>query len=112
MTGSRLFAALLLVRSDVGGHSSPEDLIDHQVRVFTALDEADAQRRAFELGKAEEQSYLNEAGETVSWRFIGTHDVKELLTPDLTDGTEVFSWLTGPTDALEVSWPTEPPITQ
>jgi hypothetical protein len=85
------FAAVLLLSSEVRDASGEIPLVDHQVRLIHAVDAEDAYQRARELGEAAQHAYLNEAGETVSWHFVGVYQLQELADPPA-HGTEVYSW--------------------
>ena len=106
------YAAVLVIRSHVGGNTNAAPLLDHQVRLLRATDAEAAYERALVLGAAEAHSYLNAEGETVTWEFAGLHDLAELLADDLDDGVEVYSWRTAgriedailPKDRLAVFW--------
>jgi hypothetical protein len=65
--------------------------VDHQVLLIRAVDAEDPFRRAQDLGAAAEHTYLNQLGDTVSWRFAGLYQLQELLAPP-DDGVEVYSW--------------------
>jgi len=48
-------------------------------------------RRACELGRHDEHSYRNDAGEDVTWRFVGLAELVELDDTELRDGSEILS---------------------
>ncbi len=91
---SRWYTGILVMRACVDGEWHDESMLDHQVRLIRAADPETAYLRALALGAAEVHSYLNADGRTVSWEFVGLGELQELLSDHLTDGVEVFSWLT------------------
>lgn len=66
------------------------DLYMDQVHVFLAADWRDAMARALEIGRGEEDEYVNANGHLLAWCF------KEILTldiigPSIADGAEIHS---------------------
>jgi len=92
MSEESWYLAVLVVESSVGD-SAGEPLIDLQHRLVRAAAAEDAYRRALELGASAEHAYDNAYGETVSWKFAGLHDLRELDDQDLAHGAEVYSRL-------------------
>ena len=87
----RWFAAVVMLSSGPPSGAAEVPLVDHQVLLIRAVDAEDAFRRAQELGSAAEHTYLNQLGDTVSWRFVGLYQLQEL--PEAPgDGVEVYSW--------------------
>ena len=94
MTNSpRWYVAVLVVRSKVADGSLEVPLVDLQYRLVRAADPEAAYSRALELGQAEGQSYRNAEGATVTWEFMGLHDLREVDDAELSDGVEVYSHL-------------------
>lgn len=84
------YGAQLRFRSHGGG---AESLLDNSVRLIRAPDDATARLRAEAVGREAEHSYLNEDGETVSWRFEGVVALHSIDEDVLEHGVEVFSRL-------------------
>ena len=92
-----IYFACLAFESDVDGDSAG-GLVEESVVLIYAADRAHAAAKAAALGPAREHSYLNDAGETVTWRFAGVVNVQAFCEPALTDGAEVYSrmdWTAG-----------------
>jgi hypothetical protein len=96
------FIALLVLKSTIEGDSSADSLIDVQYRLLSADSPEGAYGRALQLGAAAEHDYLNGAGETVAWRFLGLRDLREILDGAPSDGAEVYSELTEAGDEIVV----------
>ncbi len=91
MTDSlRWYVAVLIVRIRVNG-SDGEPLTDRQIRLIHATDPEEAFNRALVLGAQENRSYLNGAGETVRWEFLGLADLDLLQAPAPGDEVEIYS---------------------
>jgi hypothetical protein len=75
-------------RCEVAG--KPTDSIDIQVRYFATGTAAEIEER---LRSQETVSYLNGAGETVSWPFVAVLAIEPFGTP--LDGREVVGFITG-----------------
>ena len=84
------YGAQLRFRSEGGGSDS---LIESSIRLIRAPDDATARVRAEAVGREAEHSYLNEDGETVSWRFEGVVALHSIDEDVLEHGVEVFSRL-------------------
>jgi hypothetical protein len=93
MAKKRLFVAVLVLQSRVG-EQDDKPIVDHQVRLIRALNVKAAYARALEFGKAENASYKNQVGQTVTWEFLGLAELDRLDENQLRDGGEVFSWRT------------------
>jgi hypothetical protein len=87
------YVAELIVFCRVGKSRKGRTLYDRQVKVLQASTREAAYRRALELGKKENHSYRNPAGERVFWRFVGLGNLEELLDKKISDGTEIYSRL-------------------
>lgn len=60
------------------------------IHLIRAESREEAFAQAEELGKAQECSYLNSDGATVSWKYIGMENLEELTTKRLTGGMEIW----------------------
>ncbi|MCB0430125.1 MAG: DUF4288 domain-containing protein [Flavobacteriales bacterium] len=90
------FTARIIYRIVTGkGEHAPQ--FDEQLRLIRARDKASAFEKASRLGHKEQDSFSNHKGETVEWRFVGVAELTHLGT--LTDGAELTSSITEPTDA-------------
>jgi len=87
------YVAEIIVRCRIGKSSKSKSLYDRQVKVLRASTHEAAYQRALELGKEENQSYKNSAGQKVFWKFVGLGDLEELHDENIIDGTEIFSRL-------------------
>jgi hypothetical protein len=87
------YVAEVIVRCRAGKASKRRTLYDRQIKVLRAATDELAYERALELGRAENHSYKNSAGEKVSWEFLGLGNLEELLEKTISDGTEIHSRL-------------------
>ena len=87
------YVAEVIVRCRVGKASRRRTLYDRQIKVLRAATDELAYERGLELGRAENHSYKNSAGERVSWEFLGLGNLEELLEKTISDGTEIHSRL-------------------
>ncbi|HKR05834.1 MAG TPA: DUF4288 domain-containing protein [Bacteroidia bacterium] len=62
---------------------------DEQLRLIEASEPGTAFIKARSLGKSEEDSFLNEKGENVTWEFIDVTDVQPLN--ELRHGAEIYT---------------------
>jgi len=60
------------------------------IYVFRSTDFDDAFRRAIDIGRSQEKSYLNDANESVEWRLKEIISL-DLIRPQSLDGAEVYS---------------------
>lgn len=86
---SRLYAAVLVHASASSGSDYPP-LYSETVTLVRADSMSHAEKRAREFGRAEETSYLNEAGEVITWTFKHLIDVSE-VSEELGDGVDVYT---------------------
>jgi uncharacterized protein DUF4288 len=93
MAKKRLFVAVLVLQSRVGDQDD-NPIVDHQVRLIRALNAKAAYARALELGEAENATYQEPGGQSVTWEFLGLAELDRLDESQLRDGGEVFSWRT------------------
>ena len=89
----RWHVAEIIVQCKVGKASKRKTLYDRQIKVLRASNEDMAYKRALELGKAENHSYKNSAGEKVSWEFLGLGNLEILQEKRISHGTEIYSRL-------------------
>jgi len=87
------YVAEIIVRCRVGKSSKRETLYDRQIKVLRATTDEAAYERAVQLGRAENHSYKNSAGETVFWEFVGLGNLEVLHEKRISDGTEIHSRL-------------------
>ncbi len=87
------YVAELIVCCRVGKSPKGKTLYDRQVKVLRASSHEAAYQRALELGKEENHSYKNSAGEKVFWRFTGLGNLEALQDVEISDGTEIYSRL-------------------
>jgi hypothetical protein len=93
MAEHRFFVAVLVLQSRVGDWDD-NPIVDHQVRIIEASDARSAYARALKLGEAENSTYKNRDGESVTWEFLGLSELDLLEQSQLRNGGEVFSWRT------------------
>jgi hypothetical protein len=89
----RWYVAEIVVCCRIGKSSKSELLYDRQIKVLRAATHEAAYQRALKLGREENHSYKNSAGEKVFWRFVGLGNLEMLQDEDIVDGTEIFSRL-------------------
>lgn len=88
------YGAKLIFVSTIEGHSANEAALrEASIRLIEADSQQEALSKAITLGQASEISYLNDRGETVSWRYVEVADVQDLCEAEVTDGMEVYSTL-------------------
>lgn len=85
------FTASLLFKSEHQAASAGEPLWEEKIILVRAEDEAAAEGKAAQLGKAEEHEYRNQAGELVRWSFERVERVCQMEDDVLKDGVELFS---------------------
>lgn len=69
------------------GNHTPQ--FDEQLRLIVALNEEEALKKAYTIGRQEEECFYNVSEKLVQWKFI---NVSELLKiGDLNDGAEIYS---------------------
>lgn len=96
------YVAEVIVRSRVGKAPKRKTLYDRQIKVPRASTDEAAYKRALQLGRAENHSYKNSAGEKVSWEFLGLGNLELLREETIADGTEFHSRLERGTPKSEV----------
>jgi hypothetical protein len=98
-----LFSVFLLFSSEVHAPDDPPPTLEIAIRVVSAADEAEARAKAAALGQADETTYLNMYGETVTNAFLRIVEVQWLVDDHLFDGMEVASWMFKVGERLELS---------
>lgn len=82
------FIAKMVFRIISGdGNHMPQ--FDEQLRLIYALNEDEAFEKATQLGREEEDSFMNQKNQLVKWSFINVPELNRL--PSLTDGMEIYS---------------------
>jgi len=74
------------IKSGEGNHTAQ---FDEQLRLISANTEEEAYRKALQIGKAEEDSFINTYNEKVEWQFIGIAEMNKIQ--ELSNGTELCS---------------------
>jgi len=69
------------------GNHMPQ--FDEQLRLILANDEDEAFEKAQQLGRDEEDSFINQRNQHVNWHFIQLPELNKL--PSLSDGIEIYS---------------------
>jgi hypothetical protein len=69
------------------GEHTPQ--FDEQLRIIRAENAEAAFRKAYEMGKKEQDSFLNQKNHPVRWKFINIADLYPILK--LIDGAEIYS---------------------
>ena len=87
------YVATLIVQCSVEGIVTGPWMCDEQIRVLRAADDDAAYEKAMQLGIAEEHTYPNAEGKSVSWTFVGVSDLEMLSTDTIKDGIEIKSRL-------------------
>ena len=62
---------------------------DEQLRLIKAMNKTEALHKAKQVGKAEEEIFLNDKKELIQWQFINVAALYKL--GELIDGAEVYS---------------------
>jgi hypothetical protein len=70
---------------------------DEQLRLITANNEDEAFEKALNIGREEQDSFLNQKNEMVSWQFINVSELYRLSK--LIDGAEIYSRINEVDDA-------------
>ena len=82
------FIAKIVFRIISGdGNHMPQ--FDEQLRLINADNEDEAFEKAQQIGREEEDSFMNQKNQLVKWSFINIPELNKL--PSLTDGVEVYS---------------------
>ena len=82
------YIAKLVFRIITGdGNHMPQ--FDEQLRLINANNEEEAFEKAHQLGREEEDSFMNQKNQVVKWAFINIPELNKL--PSLSDGMEIYS---------------------
>jgi hypothetical protein len=82
------FVAHIVFRIISGdGDHTPQ--FDEQLKLISANNEAAAFEKAFRMGQQEQDSFPNNSGHKVEWKFVGIGELTKIKGPD--DGTELSS---------------------
>lgn len=81
------YLAKIIFQIRIGGFSDTQ--FDVQQRLISATDAENALQKAKQIGAAEEEEFLNEKNETVSWSLAGVAAIEQL--PALKDGIQLHS---------------------
>jgi len=82
------FMAKIVYRIICGeGDHTPQ--FDEQLRLIVADNEEEALKKAYAIGRREEECFYNVAEKLVQWKFINVAELFRIA--GLTDGTEVYS---------------------
>lgn len=69
------------------GNHMPQ--FDEQLRLINAKTDDEAFEKAHQLGREEEDSFMNQKNQLVKWSFINIPELNKL--PSLSDGMEIYS---------------------
>jgi hypothetical protein len=73
----------------ISGDGDHMPQFDEQLRLIQASDEDEAFEKAQQIGRDEEDSFMNHKNELVQWSFINIPELNKL--PALNDGVEIYS---------------------
>ena len=73
----------------VSGDGDHMPQFDEQLRLIQASDEDEAFEKAQQIGRDEEDSFMNQKNQLVKWTFINIPELNRL--PGLSDGVEIYS---------------------
>jgi hypothetical protein len=87
---SNLYVAVLVMKSssDAGDY---EALYEESFVLIAASSDEEAAARAEQRGLEEQSSFVNDAGETVTWTLKHVVDVSRTLYGELEDGVTLYS---------------------
>jgi Domain of unknown function (DUF4288) len=92
-----------LVFRVVSGNGDHNAQFDEQLRLINADDEQTAFEKAANLGRANQDSFLNNSKQTVQWQFIDVAEINCLN--ELADGTELYYNIhEAPDPDLYIAW--------
>lgn len=72
---------------------------DEQLRIINGTNKQQALQKAIEIGVTEQESFINQKGQMVHWKFINVSEVYALQT--LSDGAELYSRIEEKENALQ-----------
>ena len=82
---------VIAIKSGTGGD---DPTCEEQIRAIRAPNAEIAYEKALQIGKRQEDAYLNVYEQTVTWEFVGLDDLDE-LDNTMHDGVEIRSRLFG-----------------
>jgi hypothetical protein len=85
------FSASLLFKASNLTHTEREGLWEESVFLIEAENEVEARTIANDIGKRQEHEYEIADGTKVRWIFSRVEQIYELLSKNITSGTEIFS---------------------
>jgi hypothetical protein len=85
------YSASLLYEGINSGISEAEQLWEETIVLFLAKDEEEADEKARLLGVNSEHEYKSVSKDIVKWKFRHIQSIQEVLSDNISDGTEVFS---------------------
>ena len=106
------YTAVLVFRSIIDSDPKAESLTELQFRLVQSDSADSAYSMVNEIGKSENHSYRNSAGEIVRWQYAGMFDLQENLDDHIRSGSEVYSQILNknaaqyvvPRERLTVFW--------
>ena len=87
------YSARIRYETEIAGKPDAGGIREESIRVLLADSRHEALSKARKLGRENEITYKNDAGEDVTWRFRRVLEVQDLCEEILYDGVEVFSTL-------------------
>lgn len=87
------YSARILYETEIDGRPDVDGIREESIRVLRAESAEAALSKARKIGRLNETTYQNHAGENVTWRFRRVLEVQDLCEHALREGVEVFSVL-------------------
>lgn len=84
------YTAQCLFRAVIHGSGKQGQLLERRFFLLRADDERSAEKRALDLAKKKQHSYMASNGEKVEWVLQQVIDTKVIMAKRLEEGTEVF----------------------
>ena len=95
MSERRWFVAEGIFKATVTTDKGTDTPINERLLYLVSeTDQQSAIKKADEIGRGKEHSYLNEKGEPVNWSFVRLVDVTECIDQQFEDGAELKSIMT------------------
>jgi hypothetical protein len=85
------YVANILLKSLNSEASNDDGIWEERFVLFEASNETEAAEKATSFGESEQHSYLNDAGETISWKFDSIERIEHLDASKFEDKLELFS---------------------
>lgn len=87
----------------ISGEGNHQPQFDEQLRLLSAEDEKAALEKACDLGRKNQDRFINNQQQTVQWLFIDVAELNQLN--ELADGTELYYAIHEEADAdLYIKW--------